>query len=53
MRSLFEQAGVTDEREELRVQRMTELEEVVYLVDGGQLYNAPYLPGEARDEVGW
>lgn len=28
-------------------------EEEVYLVDGGQVYEAPYLPGIARNEIGW
>jgi hypothetical protein len=26
---------------------------VVYIVDGGQVYNAPYLPGPAAREIGW
>ncbi len=28
-------------------------EDIVYLVDGGQVYEAPYLPGVASGEVGW
>ena len=26
---------------------------VIYIGEGGQLYNAPYLPGVARDALGW
>ena len=28
-------------------------EDVVYLVDGGQMYEAPYLPGVASSKIGW
>lgn len=27
--------------------------EVVYIAEGGQLYSAPYLPGEASSQLGW
>lgn len=26
---------------------------VVYLAEGGQLHNEPYLPGDARRAIGW
>jgi predicted RNA-binding Zn-ribbon protein involved in translation (DUF1610 family) len=28
-------------------------EPVVFIAEGGQLYDEPYLPGPARDELGW
>lgn len=26
---------------------------IVYIVEGGQPYDSPYLPGAASDEIGW
>lgn len=30
-----------------------ETQTVVYIAEGGQLYEAPYLPGEVSQDLGW
>ena len=42
-----------DDFEEWEAQQDAPDENVVYIAEGGQYYNAPYLPGAAANAIGW